>query len=45
MGILDKAIASSVPAIPRPVVRRISRRYIAGDTLEEAVTVVRDLNH
>jgi len=44
MGILDKAIANSVPAIPRPVVRRISRRYIAGDTLEAAVAVVRDLN-
>lgn len=44
MGILDKAIANSVPAIPRPVVRRISRRYIAGDTLEEAVAAVRDLN-
>jgi proline dehydrogenase len=44
MGILDRAIANSVPAIPRPVVRRISRRYIAGDTLEEAVAVVRDLN-
>ena len=41
---LDKAIANSVPVIPRPVVRRISRRYIAGDTLEEAVAVVRDLN-
>src|SRR3712207_6819350 len=44
MGILDKAIANSVPAIPRPVVRRISRRYIAGDTLAEAVATVRDLN-
>src|SRR5215210_8663571 len=44
MGIIDKAIANSVPVIPRPVVRRISRRYIAGDTLEEAVTTVRDLN-
>jgi proline dehydrogenase len=44
MGIFDKAIANSVPIIPRPVVRRISRRYIAGDTLEEAVTTVRDLN-
>ena len=44
MGILDKAIANSVPAIPRPVVRRISRRYIAGDTLEEAVATVRELN-
>lgn len=44
MGILDKTIANSVPVIPRPVVRRISRRYIAGDTLEEAVATVRDLN-
>ncbi len=44
MGILDKAIANSVAVIPRPVVRRISRRYIAGDTLEEAVAVIRDLN-
>jgi proline dehydrogenase len=44
MGILDRAIAESVPAIPRPIVRRISRRYIAGDTLDEAVETVRDLN-
>ena len=44
MGILDRTIANSVAVIPRPVVRRISRRYIAGDTLEEAVAVVRDLN-
>ena len=44
MGIVDRAIAESVPLIPRPIVRRISRRYIAGDTLEEAVATVRDLN-
>jgi proline dehydrogenase len=44
MGILDKAIAESVSVIPRPIVRRISRRYIAGDTLDEAVSTVRDLN-
>src|SRR3712207_738396 len=44
MGIIDKAIAESVPVIPRPVVRRISRRYIAGDTLDEAVETVRALN-
>ncbi len=41
---LDKAIAESVSVIPRPMVRRISRRYIAGDTLDEAVETVRDLN-
>jgi len=44
MGILDRAIAESVAVIPRPIVKRISSRYIAGDTLEEAVKTVRDLN-
>jgi proline dehydrogenase len=44
MGIVDKAIANSVPVIPRPLVKKISSRYIAGDTLEEAVETVRDLN-
>jgi proline dehydrogenase len=44
MGILDKAIANSVPVIPRPIVKRISSRYIAGDTLDEALSTVRDLN-
>jgi proline dehydrogenase len=44
MSLIDRAIANSVPVIPRPVVKRISSRYIAGDTLGEAVSTVRDLN-
>src|SRR4028119_2301657 len=44
MGIVDRTIANSVPVIPRPIVKRISGRYIAGDTLEEAVKTVRGLN-
>jgi proline dehydrogenase len=44
VGIVDKAIANSVPVIPRPIVKRISSRYIAGDTLDEAISTVRDLN-
>ncbi len=44
MGIMDRAIANSVPVIPRPIVKKISSRYIAGDTLDEAVSTVRDLN-
>ena len=44
MGVVDKAIANSVPVIPRPIVKKISSRYIAGDTLEEAVSTIRDLN-
>lgn len=43
MGPFDRLIAASVPAVPRPVVRRISSRYIAGDTLEDAVGAVREL--
>ena len=44
MGIVDRAIANSVPVIPRPIVKKISSRYIAGDTLDEAVETVRALN-
>ncbi len=44
MGIVDRAIANSVPVIPRPIVKKISGRYIAGDTLDEAVKTVRELN-
>ena len=44
MGIIDRAIAETVPVVPRPIVKKISSRYIAGDTLDEAVSTVRDLN-
>src|SRR5215208_1377031 len=44
MGVVDKAIANSVPIIPRPIVKKISSRYIAGDTLEQAVCTIRALN-
>ncbi|MEJ7820479.1 MAG: proline dehydrogenase family protein [Rubrobacteraceae bacterium] len=44
MGFIDKAIAQSVPVIPRPLVKKISSRYIAGDTLDEAVKTIRELN-
>jgi proline dehydrogenase len=44
LAILDRAIVRLLPAVPRPVVRRISERYIAGTELEDAVTVVRALN-
>jgi proline dehydrogenase len=44
VGIIDSAIANSVPAIPRPVVRRIAGRYMAGEELDEAIDAIRDLN-
>ncbi len=44
MSIVDKAIASSVKVVPRPIVKKISSRYIAGEKLGEAVEVIRNLN-
>jgi proline dehydrogenase len=44
VALLDRAIVRLLPAVPKPVVRRISERYIAGTELEEACRVVADLN-
>jgi proline dehydrogenase len=44
LAVLDRAIVRVLPAFPRPVVRRLSARYIAGPELADAVTVVGRLN-
>jgi proline dehydrogenase len=44
MGFVDSAIVRFLPAVPKPVVRRISSRYIAGEELDDALRVVRGLN-
>ena len=44
MSLVDAAIVRLLPAVPRPVVRRISERYIAGEELDDALRVVRELN-
>jgi len=44
MGLVDSAIVRFLPAVPKPVVRRISDRYIAGEELADALVVVRRLN-
>jgi len=42
--LLDRAIVSLLPAVPRPVVQLFSAPYIAGSTPADAVRVVRQLN-
>jgi proline dehydrogenase len=42
--VLDRAIVRFLPAVPRPVVRRIAERYIAGTELADACRVVKGLN-
>ncbi|MGH3074326.1 MAG: proline dehydrogenase family protein, partial [Gaiellales bacterium] len=44
MHTFDRAVAASLPLVPRTLVRRFADRYMAGETLEEAVATVRRLN-
>ena len=42
--LLDRAIVRLLPAVPRPVVQKLSSRYIAGPELKDARETVRKLN-
>jgi proline dehydrogenase len=42
--LLDKTLVRLLPVVPRPVVQLFSSRYIAGSTLDDALTTVRRLN-
>lgn len=44
MNWFNKLIALTLPFVPKPIVGFFSRHYIAGDTLDDAVTLVRELN-
>ena len=44
MALLDRALVRALPAVPRPVVKRLSERYIAGPQLADACRVVKDVN-
>jgi proline dehydrogenase len=44
VALVDRAIVRMLPAVPKTVVRRISSRYIAGEELEDALRVVRQVN-
>jgi proline dehydrogenase len=44
VAIFDRAIVRLLPAVPRPVVQKLSSRYIAGPELKDARETVRRLN-
>jgi proline dehydrogenase len=44
VGLLDSAIVRLLPTVPKPAVRRLSSRYIAGPSLDDAIRVVERLN-
>jgi proline dehydrogenase len=41
---LNELIVRTLPLVPKPVVRRIASRYVAGETLEDALRCVARLN-
>ncbi len=43
MSILDQLIASSLALVPKAIVGIVAKRYIAGETLEEALDVASEL--
>jgi proline dehydrogenase len=44
MSLFDRLIRLTLPIVPRFVVSRVARRYIAGPSLEDALRTVRALN-
>ncbi|MBI3004152.1 MAG: proline dehydrogenase family protein [Ignavibacteriales bacterium] len=44
MSFLDKLIVSTLPVVPKSIVGQFSKRYIAGVSLQDAVTVIKELN-
>ena len=44
MSLFDRLIQSGMPLVPKPIVGRVARRYVAGETLEDAVRTIRELN-
>jgi len=45
MNLLNPIIKATLPLVPKPIVRRIAKPYIAGETLPELVSVVQELNN
>lgn len=44
MKALNGLIVKTLPLVPKPLIRKIASRYVAGETLEDALRVVRGLN-
>lgn len=44
MSAFNRVLVTTLPAVPKPVVGRVASRYVAGEKLEDAVRVARDLN-
>ena len=44
MSVFNRLLVTTLPLVPKPIVGRVARRYVAGERLEDAVAVTRALN-
>jgi proline dehydrogenase len=44
MHLLNRLVVATIPLVPRPIVRYFAGRYIAGETIQDAIRTVRQLN-
>jgi proline dehydrogenase len=44
MSLLDRVVVTTLPLVPKPVVRAVARRYLAGETIPEMIRTVSALN-
>jgi proline dehydrogenase len=44
MSVFDALIKYGMPMVPKAIVGRVARRYVAGETLDDAVRTLREMN-
>jgi proline dehydrogenase len=44
MSAFNRVLVTGLPVVPKPIVGKVASRYVAGETLDAAVRVVRSLN-
>lgn len=44
MSVFNRLLVTGLPAVPKPIVGRVASRYVAGETLADALRVIRTLN-
>src|SRR5215471_17424894 len=44
MSLLNHIIARTLPVVPKAIVRPVAKRYIAGETTDDALRVAKSLN-
>ena len=44
MNLFDSLVRHGMPMVPKPIVGRVASRYVAGESLDDAVRTIRQLN-